>query len=436
MDLITSFVNSVLIIDDKDSEISDLKKQLESKDIYVLAEKPENLLSRSAMRKKDLVFLDFLLNEEDDFKTILSKYTRPILTKHFKEPFPYGIVIWTKHENHIETFFEILKKDSLIDKKYTSPLFIVALDKNKYLRKGDYSTILNDIENELQNSFSAYFLINWISKISKGIYTTVSDIFHLSNDYDKKNEDIKRIVFKLAMNQNGISQSIIKDYIDNGALSIDAYKAFDELLYSNLNNQKSESANIFTNYSLPAEEFDQQVNDAASINSKLFLDTNLSASNIVIPGNVYKLVEKNEYLNNGFPKDSTKIAIELSPPCDFSQNKKKRSKLIGGFIKEIKDKDMSNLLASFDRYINNLFKADYRYFLWPVKLDLYQNYCFICFDFHCEEILNDSDINDENKFKLIFRAKQTLFADILQKYSSNKARLGISALLPEFPEEK
>ena len=43
--------------------------------------------------------------------------------------------------------------------------------------------------------------------------------------------------------------------------------------------------------------------------------------------------------------------------------------------------------------INNLFKADYRYFLWPVKLDPYQNYCFICFDFHCEEVLNDSDIN-------------------------------------------
>jgi hypothetical protein len=54
-----------------------------------------------------------------------------------------------------------------------------------------------------------------------------------------------------------------------------------------------------------------------------------------LPGSIYEIIDENEYLNIplNIPQEmeSKSIAIELTPPCDFS-HKKINSKLIGGFI--------------------------------------------------------------------------------------------------------
>ena len=432
MNLLTDFINSILIIDDKDEEVEKLKQILETKDLYVVHEHPDSLLKRAKIHRKDLIFLDFMLDDKNTFKTILSSLIRPIFKKHFSDRFPYGIVLWTKHEEYVEEFFEKLKNDTLINKQYTSPMFIISLDKTKYLHKDDFSTIFEDIETELSNSFSASFFINWKSKISNSIYTSVSDIFHLTGNYTTQDTDVKRIIYKLAVNKAGISEKWLKKYIKNNSLSSDAYKAFDDLLYSNLN-QHEIYQQLFLNYSLPDESSEEKIKDAALINTKMFLEIDKLDKTVVVPGNIYKVLKSDKYLKSELiDDDCTMIAIELTPPCDFSQDKKNHSKLIGGYIKEIKEKKDESIDKTWNKATQNL---EYRYLLWPLYLSEYKNYCLIAFDFHCEKVLSDNTICSSKNFELLYRAKTPLFADILQKYSSNKARLGISSLVPQFKKK-
>ena len=50
------------------------------------------------------------------------------------------------------------------------------------------------------------------------------------------------------------------------------------------------------------------------------------------------------------------------------------------------------------------------------------------FDLRYFGMLDESDLQDANKYKIIFKAKEKLFADILQKLSSYNARLGLSVI--------
>lgn len=133
---------------------------------------------------------------------------------------------------------------------------------------------------------------------------------------------------------------------------------------------------------------------------------------------------QNDSINDN---DIIPIALEITPPCDFSQDKKNSSKLSGGFIKEITIQNEKTIQSLWKKNKNKYhYDYDFRYFLWPIKIPEYNNYCFICFDFHFEETLFDDTLLSKNNFELLFRTKKLLFADILQKYSSNKARLGTS----------
>ena len=50
----------------------------------------------------------------------------------------------------------------------------------------------------------------------------------------------------------------------------------------------------------------------------------------------------------------------------------------------------------------------------------------IVFDFRCLWTLTDTEIKNEDKYKLWFKAKPGLFADVLQKFSSHASRLGLN----------
>lgn len=49
-----------------------------------------------------------------------------------------------------------------------------------------------------------------------------------------------------------------------------------------------------------------------------------------------------------------------------------------------------------------------------------------CFDFRYLFTPLDKDLTDISLYELWFRAKPKLFADVLQKFSSHAARLGLS----------
>lgn len=217
----------------------------------------------------------------------------------------------------------------------------------------------------------------------------------------------------MALNHSGIPEEKIKSY----DLMTDAYKAFDELLYSDLINQLSKSSTDIFNQ-IPQNPYNGQKNKEneiySELNSKLFIDEINKNQNVIIPGNVYEIVNPS-IVKPGLPNNvdvEKYIAIELTPPCDFSQRKKVNSRLIKGFLCNIKYKEK--------------FKKEYYYKdMFPLKVGNIKNLQFVL-DFRYLEVVEDSELTNESNYKVLFKVTPKLFADILQKFSSSYGRLGLS----------
>lgn len=95
--------------------------------------------------------------------------------------------------------------------------------------------------------------------------------------------------------------------------------------------------------------------------------------------------------------------------------------MVGGFL-------LSQTDAAKWKSIKSNYKGDRNYCVWPVEFD--GEISLMCFDFRFLSSANDTDLNDIKKFKLLFKVNHKLFSDILQKFSSHAARLGISIIDP------
>lgn len=442
-------IKNVLIIDDNYNEVKGLEEELKKQDIGVLCLNSNQALEKE-LKPKDLLFLDFVLdNTETEFKTILSAHIRPLLEKHFNKNSPYGIVIWSKHNDFCETFFSRIKSDTL-EGKYIAPLFIVQLDKLKYLEKKDFSGILTDLESKLENSISASFFLNWQKGVRIGFNTTVKDIYSFCDSFDKRDEKIKHILYRITKAFSGISKDDEKDYIDNNHMTMDAYKALNEIFFSDVNKQCLNSCNFFKSYKDGKYSYEEELHLAAKINQKKFIDRVNISQKIILPGNVYEIHCRNPLLESiGKPKNATPIAIELTPPCDVV-NKKTFSRLVGGFLMEypsdlaecnkffrgyieFKYTKVSDSEKHVDvdktKYVFPLFNKPSQYLLAPVYLPQKEKPCFILLDFSYRTAETNESLTDNSKYELLFKVKEPLFADILQKYSSHGARLGVSTIL-------
>ena len=68
----------------------------------------------------------------------------------------YGIVLWTKHDDKADEFKNRIRNDY---SQYTLPLFIISLDKAKYMKDGNYNPLFTDLDNKLKENVAASFFI-------------------------------------------------------------------------------------------------------------------------------------------------------------------------------------------------------------------------------------------------------------------------------------
>ena len=272
----------------------------------------------------------------------------------------------------------------------------------------------------MKNDDAAYFYLEWCQSVDDAKCKAIKDVYRLIGDYLHHSEKFTYLLQRLAMNITGI-----KDV--HKCQTIDAYKAFDELLYANLFCSQTEKdlpiLNIEKN-NLFTEDEKQKI--CAALNSKFFIDMEGITQEVVTPGNVYEILIEDsplkidleeKYLEKINKNNIRFIGIELTPPCDFA-NKRINSRMVGGLICDVPLKNngkMSNISfgekcysvnAMLEENINKLIIFDFRYLYTPTT----------------------EDLKNANKYKVIFRAKPKLFADILQKFSSHAARLGLSSL--------
>lgn len=174
------------------------------------------------------------------------------------------------------------------------------------------------------------------------------------------------------------------------------------------------------------------------MNAHFFIESNSLNKNEVLPGNVYRILVTDSALivpeeevekvpidkgNGRYQNENTyprvNVAIELTPPCDHA-NKKLHSRFIGGYVFDIPlGKYNGNKIYKFS-------KSGKCYPLFPIYVPGEEYIKCIVFDFRCLWALSDEEIKNEEKYKLWFKAKPSLFADILQKFSSHASRLGLN----------
>jgi len=408
--MIEHFLDSTLVIDDKIAEAKPLIQQLEKEDIWITYFHPDDLKKVPLpLRSRKLIFLDLYLQDGADLNTNIS-IIRSLFEKAIGKDFGcYGVILWSNHDEQISALREKMSKDQ---DSYCLPLFILGLSKTKYLKDG-YDTLIHDIDALLKNNVASNFFVYWNKLIDIGKNHSIQSIYSLANNtYDTLENDLQFILYHLAKNQTGIPIKTNAGY----KLENDAIKAIADMLNYDIIHQHNEELNLFTDgveYSFSGDK----IKVFANLNEKLFIDSKGMDQNAIIPGNVYEVLdESNIYAVKGIPVSATKIIVEVTPPCDFAVDKKAAlSRVLGGFFlenltkaeKEVYGKDLYykflNGVTIPDNELPKVFRFDYRY----------------------SGSIAENDLKDTSKYKLLFRFKDKLFADILQKSSAHTSRLGI-----------
>ncbi len=436
--MLQGFITSALVIDDDKEEVNDLIKYLEEKDIWTKYYHPNELETKStSFNNRKLIFLDLYLQDERSSTeniALIRKYFKTIIDKDFGT---YGVVLWTKHSNH---FGEFCDKIYLKTNSFTLPLFVVSLEKNKYKTKGNYEGVLEELEEKLAKDVSSSFFIEWNKAVKKGSDCTISTLYDLFDTNDKKNKHLESVLYTLACNYTGIPQSSTANY----DLQKDLVKSLMDTLqfetsnnYQNIQNLFSQPNNLTYN-----ESAEEKTKVFSKLNSLLLLDFQNLSQDSVIPGNIYEIADENSPLyikeildkkNNEINIDThddfknlkkRRICVEITPPCDFALNKKQSfSRIVGGI-----QMDYDKPILKGDK---SLFKAENFYtFLYPVNIEGFEKPQMIIFDFYRFQTIKESELKDSSKYKILMKAKDKLFADILQKLSSHTARLGIAIMYP------
>ena len=429
---VTDFVNNAIIIDDKPEEISELLKVLKEQDIVCSSFNPTELSNISFKKNRQLIFLDLSL---DDSKKMIDNIAliRQLFKKSLGTNFGiYGIVVWSKHQQHIDLLKEKLQEDKK-NKVYSTPIFIVNLNKTKYLQQGNYNGLFNDIESVLVNDPATTFFLEWSNSVQQAKNKTIEKIYSLMPNYEKQSNDITAILTTLALNYTGIN----KDEVErcNYPLYIDAFKAFDEILYGELiNSHISNNKNIvdlkkeFSDHSYLQKIY-------AQLNSAILVDDNNIDQNTVIPGNVYEIKNAENKFISGVSGVITKstitiestivknIVIEMTPPCDFSNSGKRiRARLIGGVLVDAYTETEEQIKKW--KCKKECFYSE----VYPIMVSSNPKPQLLILDFRYFGMEEDNNLQDASKYQIIFRTKPKLFADILQKFSAHAARLGLSII--------
>ena len=131
---------------------------------------------------------------------------------------------------------------------------------------------------------------------------------------------------------------------------------------------------------------------------------------------LYQLLKEEDEINTTINKI---ITIEITPPCDFSNSKKQeRSRIIQGFMLDYNEK------------IKDKFKAERFYKICPLSIENYDEPQMIVLDFYKFQTITEKQLSKKDVYEIAMKAKNNLFADILQKLSSHMSRLGLAILEP------
>jgi len=408
----------VVIIDDKIDEGFPLLKVLSKNNIpttYFTGTNHEELPDKPLLDVR-VIFLDIVLGTEGQSdKTKISTAIAVLRKIVGSKTVPYILIAWTQHEEYIDKIKEALKENP--------PILALNLEKIKCKDdKNNYD--LKKIEDKLKKEFEKagvfqLFLLweNIIHESAGQLINEFTSFYEYNNNWNK---NLANVFFQLARAYSGeqLERGVKDEIIKNGLLTFNG--TFIDSLEGKTRQSDTSDINIEFNTRTTVPEKIQ-----AKINSKLLL-FEFPEEDFVQPGNVYILPDNSYGLNieelfqgkidkcnqkEEFMGQLKYILLEVSPLCDFAQNKWRMSRLLTGVLWPVNQS-------------KKIKKSDYIYSspIFQVNNAIFK----LVFDFRCFTSLPFNKLKDK---KPGFKIRHELLVDIQSHLARHINRPGVTAIV-------
>ena len=322
----------------------------------------------------------------------------------------------------------------LADKEF--PFKVIPLEKSECKsNNGEFrlDLIKGNLAEAIRGNESLDFFTCWENIAHHSAVQTTNHVSGLKPFQSDWNDKMKSIILKLAKSYVGMElrQDDRREVMENALFSLNG--AFTDNLHTAIRNDE-DMEKIELDFGSMPEDSDFKTDGI--INSKLNLDqdTQRTASGKPIPGSIYELhyaqkaclddlLTPKRTSTKGTTQDAARketndsknnikhIVLEVTPACDYAQQKSKVSRLIPGFLWPVQ--------------LFECKRAGYLYRTPVMKLngddDLYR----LVFDFR---LFTSAPFDEIKRSKYLFRVKQELLADIQSRLASHVSRLGTVSL--------
>jgi len=415
----------ILIIDDQEDERAPIIEVFKQHNViqYDGSEAPKEKLTNIR-----LVFLDLHLGSSELIKNAIS-----ILNSHIAPPScngPFLLVLWTKHAEEKDNFETALKEYSIKQPDIACPSLILTLDKQSYNVGVAGEDVAQDllkqtIEEALKSSSSLFSIIKWEHESIASIYNISGQLAQVSaqtpGDCSGLNELLKQLTKAYAGKHNeeignenfqrylkeALNHILSDNAINAGSTNISIQGGFDQ---SHVFNTWLHYANPIPGVCPPGSVF--KISDVPCINDTIKEQGTTDEEkryrqvvNTFFTGDSYRK-NKDQIFKTVFP-----IAVEITPPCDYAQNKKSMSRFLLGLAMPTATADW--LLSS----------ADY---LFKIPQVIYTNDVqdiegVLCFNFRFVFTSIESQCHPGNA---LFILRGHIFSDIQSRLSWHVSRPG------------
>lgn len=445
----------VIVIDDVRDEVDRLLKLLNRIGVGLCYYKGTDVreLPKKPITGVRILFLDFVLGtdgqpEKTKISTLMGVVKRVVALDNG----PYVIFAWTKHDKPADDLLPAFKREIMRDNDFPQPVVIVNLEKNKCMKN------LSEIKKRLKAIFNdkniLEILFHWERNARGALRDVVMLLTNLArpeqqqdqsfDDYSNNwNSELEKHFCKIAEMTLG-SKNIKKDrkmlIAAQLALTYPFHDCLGKRIWSDpgkFTNLTSKIYNHLSKKHKPAER--ASLNTAFLINYH-DLGKDLQPGNIYLVSDVYKRLKcsrrkcytnkarlgKNliakEFYNgdlNTFLKRKEllkgviPVLIEITPECDFVQNKWKCAKLVFGILWPLE----------YERQMKSPKKTNILFISDPLLINFKNEIYSLAFNSHL--VLTLPLTVFKNIFP-VFRARKEYIVDIQHWFSSHISRPGKS----------
>ena len=395
--------------------------------------------------------------EGTDDKTKLSIAIGVIKHIIHKDNGPFILAVWTKHKELIGEIERRLKEE-----KYQP----IVTDLQKYEFKDDktgnynynFQKIEKRVKERLKNLSIFEIFILWENIVHKSASSVVNEFSRLVDFNNIWNDGLKGIFYKLAEAWAGktLNRNTSYEILKNALFTFDG--VFADTLEKNIHEEPYNQMDFSSLQSGVEEDV------KGKINSRLILDK--SGLDGLYPGNVYEIknndllqkiiydsiypekllkefaymkgvnldviLDKNKKIKNKYKpefkrffkkiRDTIKdnsilVQTEVSPLCDFTQNKMKLSRIVKGFLCPIEVQINGTTIQTYKK----LKSSAHFLYISPV-IEHEEKLYRLVIDFR---YFSANSIDEINENTPIFRLRKDILIDIHTKLSSHINRPGV-----------